>query len=95
MTIYKPGDLVRVSRVIRDGVIHCLPFGVVATVVQHGGWSGNLTGRMLVDAPDGTRQSVALSQIKPAKQATKKRAAYAARRGGPFEIPTAIQPLHG
>lgn len=94
MSKYQVGDLVRVSRE-KCAATHNLVYGTVAVVVRDGGWcgvAGPVAERVLVEAPDGARQSVSTIQLKPAKQAMRKRAQYSARRGGdPFEIPHSVQ----
>ena len=78
---YKQGDLVRVHR--NKEWPHSLKSGRVMVVVQMGGWAGCVPGMVLLEGRLGRdgRQSVYLSQVKPAKQATRKQNEYASRRG--------------
>lgn len=89
MSKYQVGDLVRVSghapRLPRRHPLwarHHIKSGTVCTVV----------GPEMVETPWGLQQLVHPDQWKLAKQAMRKRAQYAARRGGdPFEIPNSVQ----
>lgn len=89
MSKYQVGDLVRVSGHARylprrhaHWARHHIKSGMVCTVV----------GPETVETPVGLRQIVHPDQWKPAKQAMKKRAAYASRRGAgdPFVIPPSV-----
>lgn len=80
---------------------HHIKAGAVCTVVSLGDFGLWLQGPTRKDCRPGNeylnkrvgepiQQGVQWGQVKLAKQAMKKRAAYAARRGGPFEISSAI-----
>lgn len=83
MSKYQLGDLVRVARP-SGRLQHWYAFGAVGRVADGPDCAGDY--RVTV----GVRfQYVAGRDLKLAKQAMRKRAQYAARRGGdPFEIPT-------
>jgi hypothetical protein len=72
----KVGDLVRVGR---QPACHSMPFGAVCSVVQLGGWMGDVPRFVLVETGD-RKQSVYISQVTAAQQATKKREQYQNRR---------------
>lgn len=85
-----------------DGVIrHHIKAGAVCSVTSVGDGVVSIQGPLRKDCREGNEhvntcvgepiyQSVRVGQVKLAKQAMNKRAAYAARRGGPFEISSAI-----
>lgn len=86
----------------RDGVTrHHIKAGAVCPVTSVRDGVVGIQGPIRKDCREGNEhvntcvgepiyQSVQVGQVKLAKQAMKKRAAYAARRGGPFEISSAI-----
>lgn len=94
MSKLRAGDIVRIKgRSKEGGYSHGFKSGqLVAVVVEHdhGGLVDVVGAHTAGCYPTGNRirQTVAVTHLKLAKQAMRKRAQYAARRGGdPFEIP--------
>jgi len=81
-TQLKVGDLVRVLGRCdkRGGTYHSFKNGQVVEVEVLSGWNG-VAGYIRCISLDGYTQSLALHQVKPAKQAMRKRDEYANRRG--------------
>lgn len=79
----KVGDLVRVSKVRKapqGGTTYSYRFGQVVKVTSLYGWN-DTPGYVMCADSKGHPQALGLHQVKPAKQAMRKREAYANRRG--------------